>query len=71
MKCEYYDLCKNDMERKERRKRKVRKMDVAKIFPLILIVLDVGAGVVYACGGDIRKAVYWIAAAVLNVAVTF
>lgn len=41
------------------------------IFPLILIALDVGAAVMYGVGGDVRKAVYWIAAAVLNVTVTF
>lgn len=40
-------------------------------FPVLLILLDIGAGIVYASGGDIRKTVYWIAAAVLNVAVTF
>ncbi len=41
------------------------------IFPLILIALDVGAAVMCGVGGDVRKAVYWIAAAVLNVTVTF
>ena len=42
-----------------------------KIFPTILIALDIGAAVVYGIAGDWRKVVYWIAAAVLNVAVTF
>lgn len=41
------------------------------IFPIILIILDVGAAFIYACGGDIKKSIYWIAAAVLNVCVTF
>lgn len=41
------------------------------IFPLILIVIDVLAAVVYGFNGDWRKVVYWIAAAVLNAAVTF
>ncbi len=41
------------------------------IFPLTLILLDVGAAVFYGFSGDWRKAVYWIAAAVLNAAVTF
>ena len=41
------------------------------VFPVLLILLDIGTGIVYAAGGDIRKTVYWIAAAVLNVAVTF
>ncbi len=42
-----------------------------KIFPTILIALDIGAAVVYGIAGDWRKVVYWIAAAVLNAAVTF
>ena len=41
------------------------------IFPALLIALDVGAAIMYATAGDVRKTVYWIAAAVLNVAVTF
>lgn len=40
------------------------------IFPL-LILLDVGAAIIYAMQKDYKKAVYWIAAAVLNVTVTF
>lgn len=46
-------------------------MDKTKIFPMILITLQIGAGIVYAAQSDWRKAVYWIAAAVLNIAVTF
>ena len=41
------------------------------IFPLALIVLDVAAAMVYAACGDWKKAVHWVAAAVLNVTVTF
>lgn len=41
------------------------------IFPLLLIALDVGAAAIYLFDGDIKKAVYWVAAAVLNVCVTF
>lgn len=41
------------------------------IFPLALIILDVAAAAVYAICGDWKKAVYWVAAAVLNVTVTF
>lgn len=33
------------------------------IFPLILIALDIGAGIVYAAAGDYKKLVYWLAAA--------
>ena len=41
------------------------------IFPIILISLDIGAGFVYLARGDIKKFIYWIAAAVLNITVTF
>ena len=41
------------------------------IFPCLLIALDIGAAIMYAFVGDWRKVVYWLAAAVLNVAVTF
>ena len=41
------------------------------IFPVLLIALDIGAAVIYAACGDMKKAVYWIAAAVLNITVTF
>ena len=41
------------------------------IFPLLLILLDVGAAVIYAIQKDYKKSVYWLAAAVLNVTVTF
>ena len=39
------------------------------IFPIILIILDIGAAVVYAVHNDVRMAVYWLAAAVLNICV--
>jgi len=41
------------------------------IFPITLIVLDFGAGIVYGISGDIKKMIYWFAAAVLNITVTF
>lgn len=41
------------------------------IFPLILIVLDIGAAVMYGISGEWKKVIYWLAAAVLNAAVTF
>ena len=44
---------------------------MTKIFPCVLIALDLGAAVVYGISGDWRKVVYWIAAAALNAAVTF
>lgn len=42
-----------------------------KIFPTLLILLDVGAAIAYAKSKDWRKVIYWIAAAVLNITVTF
>lgn len=41
------------------------------IFPCLLIAIDLGAGFVYGLQGDYRKLIYWIAAAVLNITVTF
>lgn len=46
-------------------------MDKTKIFPAILIALDLGAAVMCGIAGDTRKAIYWVAAAVLNAVVTF
>jgi hypothetical protein len=43
-----------------------------KLFPLILIILDLAAALVYAfTSHDIRKVVYWLAAAILSITVTF
>jgi len=41
------------------------------VFPVVLIVLDVAAAVVYALEADARRAIYWLAAAVLTLVVTF
>ena len=41
-----------------------------KIFPVILIVLNVGAAVVYGFHLDWRRCIYWLAAAVLTLCVT-
>ena len=41
------------------------------IFPLILIILDVLSAIPYAVSGDYKKSIYWIAAAILNICVTF
>ncbi len=40
------------------------------IFPAMLITLQFLAGIGYIPSGDWRMVVYWIAAAVLNIAVT-
>lgn len=44
---------------------------MTKLFPTILIILDVCASVPYAFKGDIRHFIYWIAAAVLTACVTY
>lgn len=41
------------------------------IFPTALIVLDIGAAIVYAFQKDFKMMTYWISAAVLNICVTF
>ena len=48
-----------------------RGMKTAYIFPVVLIILDLGAAIAYGANSDIRKAIYWLAAAILNAAVTF
>lgn len=42
-----------------------------KIFPTVLIALDVAAALVYAAHGDWRRLIYWLAAATLTATVTF
>ena len=42
-----------------------------KIFPCILIILDIAAAIVYARHGDWRRCIYWLAAAVLTGSITF
>ena len=46
-------------------------MRTTMIFPTVLIALDVGAATVYAACGDLKRAVYWCAAATLTACVTY
>jgi len=46
-------------------------MSIKTLFPIVLIILDVLAGIVYACHGDIRRTIYWLAASALTACVTF
>lgn len=47
-------------------------MSKQQIFPLVLIILDIAAAIVYGIVDmDIRKVIYWIAAAILTITVTF
>ena len=47
------------------------KINPTQILPIAMILLDVGAATVCLWHKDYRRAVYWVAAAVLNAAVTF
>jgi hypothetical protein len=42
-----------------------------RALPMALVVLDLGASLVYALAYDWRRAIYWFAAAVLTSCVTF
>jgi hypothetical protein len=42
-----------------------------KIFPTVLMELDYLAAIPYAVKGDVKMAVYWVAAGVLTLAVTW
>ena len=46
-------------------------MKRTQMLPVVLIVIQVVAGLVYAKNHDVRRAVYWLAASVLTAAVTF
>lgn len=46
-------------------------MNKQYLFPMLLIIIDFCSSLVYAIDGDWKKAVYWIAAMVLNITVTF
>lgn len=42
-----------------------------KIFPTILIILQALCSIPYFCIGEWKQGIYWIAACVLNIAVTY
>lgn len=44
-------------------------MRIIYLFPVAIIILNIGAAVMYGIGGDWRKFIYFAAAAVLNIAV--
>lgn len=46
-------------------------MTATRIFPVILIGLDIGAAAVYCCCADWKHTIYWFAAAALTATVTF
>ncbi|NLW83937.1 MAG: hypothetical protein GXY41_05980 [Phycisphaerae bacterium] len=46
-------------------------MRYEKLFPTLLIVLDICAAIGYVPSGDWRKVIYWLAAAILTTCVTY
>ena len=59
------------MEKKEKAKRKADKKMLSYIFPIALIILNFGAAIICFIEKNYKKAVYWVAAAILNICVTF
>ena len=56
---------------RSKRDRRKQKVKIEHIFPLLLIVIDVIAAIIYFFKSEAKMGIYWIAAAVLNVCVTF
>lgn len=48
----------------------MNRINVTQILPITMILLDIGAAAVCLWHKDYGRAVYWVAAAVLNVTVT-
>ena len=46
-------------------------MSRAQMLPTVLIAIDVVSGLVYAAHGDLKRCIYWLAAAVLTATVTY
>lgn len=42
-----------------------------RAFPAAILALQIGAAVVYGFSGDVRRCLYWAAAAVLTIVVTW
>lgn len=51
-------------------KKKDGKM-VQKLFPSILVALDLCASLMYFVTGDIKRGIYWLSAAILTATVTY
>lgn len=43
----------------------------SQVLPTALIIIDIGAAVIYGWDGDWRRLIYWLAAAILTATVTF
>ena len=46
-------------------------MTRTQLFPALLIALDLGAAIMFAVDGDLRRTLYWLFAAGLTVVITF
>jgi hypothetical protein len=46
-------------------------MDKAKIFPLVIVIINLLAAVGYIPSGDWRKTIYYICVAILTIVVTW
>lgn len=46
-------------------------MTRAQVFPCIIMALSLGACAMYAVQGDARRAIYWLAGAIITASVTF
>lgn len=46
-------------------------MRFEKLFPTLLIILDICAAMAYVPSNDWRRVIYWLAAAVLTTCVTY
>lgn len=46
-------------------------MRFEKLFPTLLIILDICAAMAYLPSGDWRRVVYWLAATILTTCVTY
>jgi hypothetical protein len=44
---------------------------IPRYLPTLIMAESVAAGIMYLTHGDVRRGIYWLAAAVLNAAVTF
>jgi len=42
-----------------------------KLFPTLIIIINLASAMVYACHGDWRKLIYWLSAATLTAAITY
>jgi len=44
---------------------------MARLFPVLIIALSIGAAIVYGAAGDLRRCIYFLAAAVLNACIVW